>query len=366
MFASAGRAVARRLPVATSQLVSQALVLRPAIATRAFTISHEALQPKAKTSTDTATTKKPAAKKTEGAAKKSTKAKKASSDGEAPKKRAKKAKKPKAVKKEVTPEEKEAAKERAKVKKDRARLRELKKIALLDQEPKVVKESPWTRHVQEVIKSEGGGDFKTLILKAQESYKNLTTPEFEVCLPVLIHRVTKLTSIQELREKSLAEKTFAEAELKKWIESHSVEAIYNANKARRHLKLLGKKNIQVLGDNRFPKAIRTPYIMFSQARREEILAQDSTVPPPEVVSRIAEAWRNLTEEQKKPYEAAHQKDREVRGKALEDIRIRARELQRLAKETEAAEQEAHNAEKAEAAAERRMAKAAERAAAKNV
>lgn len=163
----------------------------------------------------------------------------------------------------------------------------------------------------------------------------------------------------------MAEKTSAEAELKKWIESHSVEAIYNANKARRHLKLLGKKNIQVLGDNRFPKAIRTPYIMFSQARREEILAQDSTVPPPEVVSRIAEAWRNLTEEQKKPYEAAHQKDREVRGKALDDIRVRARELQRLAKETEAAEQEAHNAEKAEAAAERRMAKAAERAAAKN-
>lgn len=180
-------------------MVSQALVLRPAIATRAFTISHEALQPKAKTSTDTATTKKPAAKKTEGAAKKSTKAKKSSSDGEAPKKRAKKvsnkAKKPKAVKKELTPEEKEAAKERAKVKKDRARLRELKKIALLDQEPRVVKESPWTRHVQEVIKSEGGGDFKTLILKAQESYKNLTTPEFEVCLPILIQRVTMLTSI---------------------------------------------------------------------------------------------------------------------------------------------------------------------------
>ena len=186
MFAYAGRAVARRLPVATSQLLPQTLVLRPALAPRAFTVSHEALQPKTKASSDKegTTTKKSAAKKTtEGTAKKSPKTKKSTTASKATKKPKKPAAKPKPKKKELTPEQKEKVKEKAKLEKDRAKVRELKVAALLQDEPRAVKKSPWTQHCEEVMKGERtSSDFKTLIKEAQESYKNLTSSEFEVCL----------------------------------------------------------------------------------------------------------------------------------------------------------------------------------------
>lgn len=172
MFAIAGRAVARRVPSATAQLLSRPLVIRTALATRSFTIAPSAPLAAPKPASEKSKAKKPSATK-KAAAKKKVAAKKK------PKKAAPKAKKatprpvgkPRKEKEPLTPEEEKKQK-----------LRELKKAALLKGAPSTYKKSTWLVYCTERLSQMKDMAFGDALPAIKEDYTNLTASELRVCV----------------------------------------------------------------------------------------------------------------------------------------------------------------------------------------
>lgn len=170
MLTSVSRAAARRVLFARASsklpqplLAQQTLALRPAASARSFTVASSLRNPETGAK-KTAAAKKPAAKKT--AAKKKPAVKK---KPKAKKKAKKAAPKPKKKpKKELTPEEKE-----------KLLLRDLKKVALIKEEPASLPASPWNIYIKDNLGS-GTAGFGDKIESFSAAYRNLSSSESEV------------------------------------------------------------------------------------------------------------------------------------------------------------------------------------------
>lgn len=70
-----------------------------------------------------------------------------------------------------------------------------------------------------------------------------------------------------------------------------------------------KKKKKKVKDPNAPKKNITAYFHFAAAKRPEVKAEDPDIPVTEVAQRIGEKWRNLTDEEKLPYQKLAEKDK---------------------------------------------------------
>ncbi|KUI54026.1 Non-histone chromosomal protein 6 [Cytospora mali] len=244
----------------------------------------------------TAAAKKPAAKKT--AAKKPA-AKKAGA-----KKTATKAKKSAKPTKKAAAKPKKAAKRPVNPERQKILLRrELKRKALLNQEPKNLPMSAWLVFTSQAIKADNGVRGPETLGPKMAS---LAT-EFRALSPA---------DKQRYEQKAQENKVTNAANYKKWVESHSVAEIAEAVKARQRLNRNFKLNLKhvKITDERMPK--RPAVAGWSYY----IKAKSSETPGlslGEMAKNLSQQWKGLSASEKKPYvdlaaaEAArYQKERE--------------------------------------------------------
>ncbi|KAI0459409.1 hypothetical protein F5B21DRAFT_499589 [Xylaria acuta] len=95
------------------------------------------------------------------------------------------------------------------------------------------------------------------------------------------------------------------ATYKAWVESHSVQEIYDANLARKALKRkyrFPKKSVKLIRDDRIPKKPTTAFGLFTKARWASGDYSSGGAPISEIASKIANQWKGLTAAERKPYE----------------------------------------------------------------
>ncbi|CAM1507179.1 Fc.00g068200.m01.CDS01 [Cosmosporella sp. VM-42] len=302
MFASAGRAVARRFPSATTQLFAQPLVIRPALATRSFTVAQRVLLPAkaasgAKKSTKTTT----ASKKKKTAAK------------------PKAAKKPKAVKKlkELTPEQvarAERSKERKEILKARVQRRAANELALLKQEPKALPQQAWPIYITEQYKKQGDvPNLPEFTKELAASYKNLSSSELET-----------------LKATAEENKATNEANYKAWVHTHPPEAIWLANKVRRRIQRDTGKTVRTINDERLPKPLLSPYNRFIQDRCGDRRGNSTAT---DHFRTVTAQWKTLSEEEKRPYYEEYEQDKKQLGDQAERLLEKVKELEKGIRET---------------------------------
>jgi len=147
-----------------STTVSSNIVLR-----RSFTET-QSRPSKADASTKKPATRKPAAKK-------------------APPKKKKAAAAKKRVKKVLTEEQKEKLKEKVKEKKQRLRIVELKRVALMDEQPKSLPVSPWTLYISKAFKDANVSHPNNLVKAMAEirsTFLDLTPERRGVSQPIFL------------------------------------------------------------------------------------------------------------------------------------------------------------------------------------
>ncbi|KUI66166.1 Non-histone chromosomal protein 6 [Cytospora mali] len=238
----------------------------------------------------TAAAKKPAAKKPaakKAGAKTATKAKKTAK----PTKKAA-AKPKKAAKRPVNPE-------RQKI----LLRRELKKKALLNQEPKNLPMSAWLVFTSQAIKADNGIRGP---LTLGPKMASLAT-EFKALSPA---------DKQRYEQKAQENKVTNAANYKKWVESHSVAEIAEAVRARQRLNRDFKLNLKhvKITDERMPKRPAVAgWSYYIKAKSSET----SGLSLGEMAKNLSQQWKGLSVSEKKPYvdlaaaEAArYQKERE--------------------------------------------------------
>ncbi|KAJ4416349.1 hypothetical protein N0V82_006786 [Gnomoniopsis sp. IMI 355080] len=214
--------------------------------------------------------KRPAAKKATTKAKAKPKAKKA------------KAKPKKAVKKKSGPAKKPLSPEKKAI----LEKRELKKVALLNGEPKRETISLWTTYVAERVKNESiagpGKDFGEVMKRLSVDFKSISSSDKS-----------------RLEQKALENKATNAANYKKWVESHTVEDIYKANLARSRLTRVYTVKTRKIIDERMPKRPTTSFAHFVKARMSSHNEGQSML---EAVKEIGAVWKSLSAADKKPYE----------------------------------------------------------------
>ncbi|OIW35164.1 hypothetical protein CONLIGDRAFT_689410 [Coniochaeta ligniaria NRRL 30616] len=268
--------VSRAATVNTGLSVSSRVAIRPAIfkipssyrlviSSRSFSDTSDQLaakaaaKPAAKKTKTTATKKKPAAKK----AKATKKAKKPAVKKAAPKKR---------VKKTVDPEAKR-----------RAEVRELKKVALL-QEPKRLPDRPWLVYTSQNVKSMTKETLGDTIRGLAVEYNSLSTSD-------------KARLEITASENKLAN----DAAYRAWVESHSPVEIDAANRARQRLRrLLPAHKKGDIKDDRLPKQPASPYAAYIASRwKSGELAGESFK---DASSDSASKWKSMSAAEKKEFQ----------------------------------------------------------------
>ncbi|KAI5926853.1 hypothetical protein F4810DRAFT_653822 [Camillea tinctor] len=286
MASSLGLAATRQL-VATARAVSSgrtAIVRNFAgfgfvrtYAAAAATTKRTAASAAKKTS---ASAKKPAAKKTTAAAKKTS----------ATKAKAKAGTKTKTVKAKAKPTTAATKKKKAapteEVLLKRQRL-ELKKAGLFT-EPKQLAENPWPVFVTE--KTTG----KSISLEDNKSRMNLLSAEYKALSP---------SQKQHYEQQAEKNKATNAANYKAWVNSLSVDEVRTANNARKLLKSKFQyptKQLKLIHDDRQPKRPLTAFILFTKEKWNSG-AVDPSKPLLETTRGIADEWKSLSPEARKPY-----------------------------------------------------------------
>ncbi|KAI1423979.1 hypothetical protein F5Y12DRAFT_755002 [Xylaria sp. FL1777] len=247
------------------------------------------------------TTKKPA-KKSTAKTKTATKAKaKPKSKAKAkPKAKAKarakakpKAKpKRKAAKRPISPERQAILERRA-----------LKRTALFT-DPKLLPTQAWSIFVAEQTQGQASGNLTEKMNSVSQAYKALPSSELE-----------------RLKSKAEQDKGTNATVYKRWVESHSVQEIYDANKARKALKRkfdIPKGNVKIIHDERLPKRPGTAYTLFTKARWASG-DYPGGVPLAETTSSIGREWKSLNAAQRKPYEDLWHSETEKYNKAIDGL-----------------------------------------------
>ncbi|KAK4250452.1 hypothetical protein C7999DRAFT_38526 [Corynascus novoguineensis] len=204
-------------------------------------------------------------------------------------------KKPGPPKKPLTEEEK------AKIK-----IKELKKTALINEEPEKLPSTPWMvylkERMQEVLAREPKPTFNEAVNELSSNYKAL--PEAEK---------------QRLEAESQKNKVIYEVNFRNWVDSHTVQEIREANLARQLLKR--KYSIQAgqtIHDPRYPKQAINGYAAYVKSRYHA--PEFEGVKPNDRVVRIGAEWRALSPEERKPFIDIKETDVQRRNKEMEAYR----------------------------------------------
>lgn len=104
------------------------------------------------------------------------------------------------------------------------------------------------------------------------------------------------------------------ANYKKWVESHSIEAIYKANLARYRLTKLYNIKTRKIVDERMPKRPVSAFAHYVKSRTSSF-NEGQTVSS--VIKDIGSAWKSLSAADKKPYEDLMQADKSRYMKDME-------------------------------------------------
>lgn len=191
------------------------------------------------------------------------------------------AKKKKAVRvrKELTPEEKTAL-----------QVRNLKKVALLNQEPPTKPFTKWMVYASEhydEYKNPDGVDqlvkFGNKTVELSRSFKVLSSSE-----------------IERLEAIATQNKIANAASYKAWVVAHTPAEIAAANKARTRLRRLDVAGSpRTIKDERQPKRPATAYALFVKSRWQsgELQSQEFLA----TASEIANQWKSLSDVEKKPF-----------------------------------------------------------------
>ncbi|KAK2030905.1 hypothetical protein LX32DRAFT_637786 [Colletotrichum zoysiae] len=287
MLTAIGRAATQRLFLRAAPLAG--LRTQPVVraARRGFSTSQWARMPAAKASSTTTKTKKSTAAK-DGAAtekkKKKATAKAKTTEGAATK--------PKEKKKPVTKKRVEVLTPEEKQKLD---MRNWKKLALLP-DPKRLPVTTWTVYIGEKVKSVGSvAEARNVMKENSESFKNLSSYE-----------------LQRLQEKADENKLVNNATYKAWVESHTPQAVAEANRARMHLRNARGTRVTRspahIQDERQPTRAAAAFALFMKARWASGDYADLSVA--EASRRGGEEWKNLSESEKGVYNDLSRADRD--------------------------------------------------------
>ncbi|KAH0564740.1 hypothetical protein GP486_001868 [Trichoglossum hirsutum] len=177
----------------------------------------------------------------------------------------------KSTKKTLSPEQKA----KAKAKKERETVRELKRLAL--EKPKILPRSAWL-----AVNAEFAAKGKSGTTEAATKYKSLTREERE--------------HYENVAKENRASN---EAIYKKWLESHTPEQIYAANKARASLRRRspGNRVYPKLKDERQIPRPLTSFMLFAKEQRAS--GDMGHLKATEVGALIGKQWRELPEDEKK-------------------------------------------------------------------
>ncbi|KAI0104802.1 hypothetical protein GGR51DRAFT_560802 [Nemania sp. FL0031] len=218
----------------------------------------------------------------------------------AAKKPAKKPAKKTATKAKAKPKTKAKAKAKAKPAKKRAKRpisderkivierRALKNVALFT-EPKLLATQPWQLYVAEQTQGKSDGESVTQKVSA-------LAREYKALQP---HEIERLESTSQQNRLANA------ATYKAWVETHTPQEIYDANRARKALKKkhnYPKGSVKIIQDDRIPKRPSTAYALFTKARWASGDFSGSSTPAIELMGRIAGEWKNLKAAERQPYE----------------------------------------------------------------
>ncbi|KAK2020142.1 HMG box protein [Colletotrichum eremochloae] len=268
MLTAIGRAATQRLFLHAAPWASPRTQVILHTAYCGFSTSQWARMP-AKASSTATKTKKSTEAKGGAATKKKVTAKNKTKEKAATEPKEKKKPGPTKRVKVLTPEEKE-----------KLDVRKWKKLALLP-DPKRLPTNKWMVYVVEATKgADSAADLLKRAKESGESFRNLSSYE-----------------LQRLQEKADENKLINNANYKAWVESHTPQAVAQANLARLHLrKARGRAVPAPIRDDRQPTRPPNAYMLFVKSRWAS--GDFADLPLLEASSRIGEEWKGLSESRK--------------------------------------------------------------------
>lgn len=82
-------------------------------------------------------------------------------------------------------------------------------------------------------------------------------------------------------------------------------------------KVFGK-SAKAPKDSNAPKKPRSAYILYCMDARPKLVAKETNLEPPQVMKRLGEMWRELSEKKKKKYKKLHEEDKERYNSEMEN------------------------------------------------
>ena len=61
-----------------------------------------------------------------------------------------------------------------------------------------------------------------------------------------------------------------------------------------------------------PKKLITGYLVYADERKEELKKEPTNMTAQEIISKLGEEWKNMTEEEKRPYNEKAEANRKAR------------------------------------------------------
>ncbi|KAI0486230.1 hypothetical protein F4859DRAFT_361691 [Xylaria cf. heliscus] len=250
----------------------------------------------AKKSVKTSTTKKTTAKaKPKAKAQAKSKSKPKSKPKSKSKAKAKAKAKPKSKRpKKISPERKAML--------DRRSLRETALLA----EPKLRPEQAYRLYIAESTQGKSGQSVISQMTVLGRDYKALPAAEVE-----------RLKSVAGQNKSANA------VDYKAWVESHTAQEIFDANRARKSLKRkynIPKGAVKLIRDDRLPKKPTTAFALYTKARWGS--GEYSGVDVVGVARKIGVEWNALAPAQRKPYEDLANSQLERYEKEMDAVVVR--------------------------------------------
>ncbi|KAF7884522.1 uncharacterized protein EAF02_004858 [Botrytis sinoallii] len=171
------------------------------------------------------------------------------------------------------------------------KLKELKAIAFLKEAPKQIPDTTYSVLFIDLVKK--GTPVIDAAKEASEKYKSASTAELE-----------------RLEQIAKENKAVNSRNYKNWVESHTPTEIRAANYARHHIRRLTNRpgSPRIIKDDRLVKNVTSSLFLFMKERYAS--GEFASLSIPESSKRIAQEYKSLSPEQRKPFEDAALADHE--------------------------------------------------------